>query len=59
MTLATLIWRFAGVGSVVFKLVFNKFKDEGKHFHNFRIYRYEMGMIVLFMVFTRTSIFIA
>ena len=38
-----------------------KFEDKGKIFqHAFRIYRlYEMEMIVFFMVFTRTSIFIA
>ena len=54
----SLRWFGAGVDAL-FTLAFNKFKDEGKHFHNFRIYRYQMGMIVLFMVFTRTSIFVA
>jgi len=39
----------------------DKFEDKGKIFqHYFRIYRlYEMGVIALFMIFTRTSVFIA
>ena len=54
------IRQFLCVGRCEVHISLDKFKEKGKIFqHDFRINRYEMKMIVLFMVFTRTSIFIA
>ena len=60
-----LIWRFTDravhfmSAFAVFTLAFNKFKDERKHLLIIFVSTDEMGMIVLFVVFTGTSICIA